>query len=398
MKQGWEIKKLGEVCNVINGLWVGKKEPFINIAVIRNTNFSKDCQLQLDNVAFIDVEVKQFSTRKLLQGDIIIEKSGGSDKQPVGRVVLFNIIDGNYSFSNFTSVLRIKSTVPLIPNFLHKCLYEYYIKGETIKLQSKTTGLRNLNMHAYLRLNIPVPPLSEQERIVAELDLLSDVIAKKREQLKQLDTLAQSIFYDMFGDPITNEKGWETSTIDNVCSSIIRGPFGSALKKEFFVEKGDSTYKVYEQKNAINKNALIGTYYISTEMYKSLSRFEIFPNDIIMSCSGTIGELFVIPFDAERGIINQALLKFTLNKKIEQNYFLFMMNLMKSKMDVKGCGIQNIGSVKYIKATMFGLPPLALQQQFASMIESIEKQKELIKQSLSEVQQLFDSRMDYYFG
>lgn len=398
MKQGWEIKKLGEVCNVINGLWVGKKEPFINIAVIRNTNFSKDCQLQLDNVAFIDVEVKQFSTRKLLQGDIIIEKSGGSDKQPVGRVVLFNIIDGNYSFSNFTSVLRIKSTVPLIPNFLHKCLYEYYIKGETIKLQSKTTGLRNLNMHAYLRLNIPVPPLSEQERIVAELDLLSDVIAKKREQLKQLDTLAQSIFYDMFCDPITNEKGWETSTIDNVCSSIIRGPFGSALKKEFFVEKGDSTYKVYEQKNAINKNALIGTYYISTEMYKSLSRFEIFPNDIIMSCSGTIGELFVIPFDAERGIINQALLKFTLNKKIEQNYFLFMMNLMKSKMDVKGCGIQNIGSVKYIKATMFGLPPLALQQQFASMIESIEKQKELIKQSLSEVQQLFDSRMDYYFN
>lgn len=398
MKQGWEIKKLVEVCNVINGLWVGKKEPFINIAVIRNTNFSKDCQLQLDNVAFIDVEVKQFSTRKLLQGDIIIEKSGGSDKQPVGRVVLFNIIDGNYSFSNFTSVLRIKSTVPLIPNFLHKCLYEYYIKGETIKLQSKTTGLRNLNMHAYLRLNIPVPPLSEQERIVVELDLLNDVIAKKREQLKQLDTLAQSIFYDMFGDPITNEKGWETSTIDNVCSSIIRGPFGSALKKEFFVEKGDSTYKVYEQKNAINKNALIGTYYISTEMYKSLSRFEIFPNDIIMSCSGTIGELFVIPFDAERGIINQALLKFTLNKKIEQNYFLFMMNLMKSKMDVKGCGIQNIGSVKYIKATMFGLPPLALQQQFASMIESIEKQKELIKQSLSEVQQLFDSRMDYYFG
>lgn len=248
------------------------------------------------------------------------------------------------------------------------------------------------------KISVPIPPMIEQERIVAELDLLSDVIAKKREQLKQLDTLAQSIFYDMFGDPITNEKGWETSTIDNVCSSIIRGPFGSALKKEFFVEKGDSTYKVYEQKNAINKNALIGTYYISTEMYKSLSRFEIFPNDIIMSCSGTIGELFVIPFDAERGIINQALLKFTLNKKIEQNYFLFMMNLIKSKMDVKGCGIQNIGSVKYIKATMFGLPPLALQQQFASMIESIEKQKELIKQSLSEVQQLFDSRMDYYFG
>lgn len=202
----------------------------------------------------------------------------------------------------------------------------------------------------------------------------------------------------MFGDPIVNEKGWKTSTIDNVCSSIIRGPFGSALKKEFFVEKDDSTYKVYEQKNAIKKDAFIGTYYISKEMYKSLSRFEIFPNDIIMSCSGTIGELFVIPFDAERGIINQALLKFTLNKNIEQNYFLFMMNLMKSKMDIKGCGIQNIGSVRYIKATKFGLPPLTLQQEFASKIEAIENQKELINKSIKETEYLFNSRMDYYFN
>ena len=91
MKQGWEYKKLGDICNVINGLWTGKKEPFINVAVIRNTNFSKDCQLNLENVAYIDVEAKQFASRKLLCGDIIIEKSGGSEKQPVGRPILFNL-------------------------------------------------------------------------------------------------------------------------------------------------------------------------------------------------------------------------------------------------------------------------------------------------------------------
>ena len=107
MKQVWEIKKLGDICDVLNGLWTGKKEPFINICVIRNTNFTKDCKLNLDDAAYIDVEVKQFSTRKLQVGDIIIEKSGGSEKQPVGRVVLFDIQDGDYSFSNFTSTIEI---------------------------------------------------------------------------------------------------------------------------------------------------------------------------------------------------------------------------------------------------------------------------------------------------
>ena len=108
MKGDCKIKKLGDVCDVINGLWTGKKEPFINICVIRNTNFTKDCKLNLDDVAYIDAEVKQFSTRKLQVGDIIVEKSGGSDTQPVGRVVLFDVRQGDYSFSNFTMILRIR--------------------------------------------------------------------------------------------------------------------------------------------------------------------------------------------------------------------------------------------------------------------------------------------------
>ena len=109
MKEGWDYKKLGEVTSTINGLWTGKKPPFINIAVVRNTNFTKDCKLDMTNVAYLDVEEKQFSTRKLQYGDIIIEKSGGSEKQPVGRPVLFNIKEGNYSFSNFTFTLRINN-------------------------------------------------------------------------------------------------------------------------------------------------------------------------------------------------------------------------------------------------------------------------------------------------
>lgn len=398
MKQGWEIKRLGDVCNVLNGLWIGKKEPFINICVIRNTNFTKDCKLNLDNVAYIDAEAKQFASRKLLVGDIIVEKSGGSEKQPVGRVVLFDIVGGDYSFSNFTSALRVKDGVDVIPKYLHRCLYAHYLRGETYKLQSKTTGLHNLDMKGYLRLPIPVPPIAEQEKIVAELDCLSGIIEKKKQQLKELDNLAQSIFYEMFGDPVENDKGWKTINIENICSSIVRGPFGSALKKEFFVEQASTTYKVYEQKHAIQKSADIGTYFIDAERFQTLKRFEVVPGDIIMSCSGTIGEFFVIPEGAERGIINQALLKYTLNDSIDQTYFLYVMEWVKENFDKKGTGLQNIGSVGTIKKTKISFPPLPLQQDFASKIESIEKQKELIAQSIKETETLFNSRMDYYFN
>lgn len=397
MKQGWEYKKLGDICNVINGLWTGKKEPFINVAVIRNTNFSKDCQLNLENVAYIDVEAKQFASRKLLCGDIIIEKSGGSEKQPVGRPILFNISDGDYSFSNFTSTLRIKENAKVNSSFLHKCLYAFYLKGETFKLQSKTTGLHNLNMKGYLRSTIPLPPKSIQLAIVSELDKINELIRLKKDQLKDYDNLAQSIFYEMFGDPVENEKGWEVTSLENVCSSIVRGPFGSALKKEFFVLPDDTNYKVYEQKHAIQKDANIGNYYVTVDKFKELSRFEVKAGDIIMSCSGTIGELFVIPSNAEKGLMNQALLKFTLNDYICKDYFLFLMESVKKNFTIRGTGLQNIGSVKIIKVMKFGLPPLPLQHLFAQRIEQIEHQKSEVTKVITDLKTLLASRMQHWF-
>lgn len=209
---------LGQITTTINGLWTGKKPPFINIAVIRNTNFSKDCRLTMNDVAMIDVEVKQFASRKLKIGDIIIEKSGGSDKQPVGRPVLFNIPEGDYSFSNFTSTLRVNDQSVILPEYLHKFLYKFYLTGKTAEMQSKTTGLRNLDFNAYKAIKVPVPSIEEQQRIVDELDLLTGIIEKKNAQLRDLDTLAQSIFNEMFGNIIANEKKWPFGRIADICA------------------------------------------------------------------------------------------------------------------------------------------------------------------------------------
>lgn len=274
-----------------------------------------------------------------------------------------------------------------------------FLKKELKRIEDDTpfVTVKHLSAKRLNQVLISVPPLPEQEKIVSELDCLSGIIEKKRQQLKELDALAQSIFYEMFGNPVENERGWEVATIDSLCSSIVRGPFGSALKKEFFVEPNPTTYKVYEQKHAIQKDSSIGTYYISAERFKSLSRFEVKSGDIIMSCSGTIGEFYEIPIDAEKGVMNQALLKFTLSNSIEKVYFLYTMEWVKDNFDKKGTGLQNIGSVGTIKKTNVALPPLPLQQSFAQKIEAIEQQKALIKQSIAEVETLFNARMQEYF-
>jgi type I restriction enzyme, S subunit len=167
---GWRWLPLEDCCTFHNGLWTGKKPPFETATVIRNTNFTADGSIDLSDVAVLEVEAKQLSKRRLLKGDIIIEKSGGGPKQPVGRVVLFDIDDGVYSFSNFTSAIRVKDQNQLDPRFLHRVLYGWYVDGRTEPLQRRSTGIRNLDFSAYQRLEVPIPPLEEQKRIVAVLD------------------------------------------------------------------------------------------------------------------------------------------------------------------------------------------------------------------------------------
>lgn len=271
---------------------------------------------------------------------------------------------------------------------------KYVLKGLDWSLIITGAAQPQITRQNLAPTKIPIPSLDEQQAIVRELDGINRLIDLQEEQLREYDRLAQSLFYTTFGE----EEKWQKATLKDICSSIIRGPFGSALKKDFFVPKSSDTYKVYEQKHAIQKNATIGAYYITKEKFEELKRFEVFPEDIIMSCSGTIGELFVIPLDAEKGVMNQALLKFHLNELATIPYFLFVMEYVKSKMTVQGCGLQNIGSVKEICKIDFPLPPLALQQTFAAQIEAIEQQKALIRKSLEDTRTLLAARMQYYFN
>lgn len=370
MNKNWTYKKLDEVCDIDYGTRVVQKKDKGSTYYVYGgggATFMVDTYNREDCFIVSRFAMSQKCTR-FVKGKFFLNDSGLS---------------------------VIPKTIDLTQAFLDKVLLA---NNDTIYSFGKGMAQRNLDVPSFKKLIIPIPPLATQSRIVSELDLLQSVIDKQKAQLKQLDNLAQAIFYDMFGDPVENEKGWEVKKIEEVCSSIVRGPFGSALKKEFFVEPSETTYKVYEQKHAIQKNANIGSYYISKDRFETLKRFEVKSGDIIMSCSGTIGEFFEIPVGAERGLMNQALLKFTLNQKIDKAYFLFTMEFVKDNFDKKGTGLQNIGSVGMVKSTPISLPPLSLQQSFAQKVEAVERQKELIIQSIREAQTLFDSRMEYYFG
>ncbi len=279
--------------------------------------------------------------------------------------------------------------------------YIFYAMPKALKeIEDRTpfVTVKHLSAKEINKIIISLPPLETQRQIAANLDKVTHTIDLCNAILEKLDLLVKSRFVEMFGDPEINPFGWERVTIADVCSSIVRGPFGSALKKEFFVEQNETTYKVYEQKHAIQKSATIGTYYVTEEKYKELKRFECVAGDILMSCSGTMGELYQLPVGCERGIINQALCKFTLNDRIIPIVFLTYMKQTIGNLETKGSGIQNIAAVSFVKAMPINLPPLEIQKKFAAFVEQTDKSKLAVKQVLEKAETLKKALMQEYFG
>ena len=188
---------------------------------------------------------------------------------------------------------------------IDKKYFVFAVRHKLKEMGRKTHGatMKHIVKKDFDGTEIPYPPYKEQVEIANNLDKIFRIIELQNQELKLLDELVRSRFVELFGDPELNPMGWEKVTLNDVCSSIVRGPFGSALKKEFFVEPSETTYKVYEQKHAIQKSASIGTYYITQEKYRELKRFECLPGDILMSCSGTMGELYQLPEGCEKGVI-----------------------------------------------------------------------------------------------
>ena len=255
MKEGWTTKSISELCDQMNGIWKGAKPPFVTAKILRTTNFTKDCQLRLDDLAIIDVEQKKMDARRLQRGDIIVEKSGGGPKQPVGRVVLFNIDDSDYSFCNFTSALRIKHQTELLPDYLYKYLTYLYFSGETEKYQSNLVGFRNLDFKGYVSMKVCYPSLSEQQRIVGILDAEFEKIdALKANAEKNLQN-AKDLFQAALKKELEPKQGWTQETIYSLSDGMFAG--GDAPKDNMSITPTND-YSIPIIANAVENDGLYG--------------------------------------------------------------------------------------------------------------------------------------------
>jgi type I restriction enzyme S subunit len=366
-----------------------------NIKVLRSTNFTNEGRLNLKEVVTRDIDPKKVKSKKLIPGDIIIEKSGGSPNQPVGRVVYFDESD-TYLCNNFTSILR-PNTNKIYPKYLHYILFCNHKFGGTNSFQNKTTGIINLQLNRYIEeIQIPLPPLATQKKIAAILDAADEYRQKTKTLIEKYDQLAQSLFLDMFGDPVRNEKGWEKKKLEYVCKKITDGTHQSPK----FLSSGIPFLFVSNiVDNQINYNT---SKFISEEEYLKLTKttpIEI--NDILYTSVGSYGNPAIVR-ENRKFCFQRHIAHLKPNHNIININFLHSMLLtpmVKNQTDVIARGVaQKTMNLREIKSIEIYYPPITIQNQFSERIQLIEAQKQQAQASLQKAEDLFNSLLQRAFN
>ena len=365
MKQGWEIKKLGEVCEVICGQ---------DYKAVKDDNGKYPI--------YGTGGVMGYASQYRCPSNSVIIGRKGSINNPLFVETEFWNVD--------TAFGVVPNKEVLCPKF-----FFLFCKSFDFTRLDVSVTIPSLRRVDILQIPIPVPHLSVQEQIVSELDLLSGIIEKKREQLEELDALAQSIFYDMFGDPITNEKGWEVKK----------------LGEEFNISSGgtpDTKITHYWDGGNISwigsnmcQNEIIynndGKYI--TDLGLSNSSAKVYQEGYVLVAlvGATIGKTALLRFPTATNQ-NVAGINVPQNSEYTSEFiFCLIRNLYELFVSI-GSGKFKMANLSFIRSLPLLSPPLPLQHQFASKIEAIERQKELIKQSISETETLFNARMQHYFN
>ena len=276
----------------LSGEWGKDDDSGNGIPVLRTTNFTNIGEVDYENVVTRNIIKKNLDEKYLRKGDIIIEKSGGSDKQPVGRVIFFDGEERTYLFNNFTGLLRVKDQANWYPRYIFYSLFSNYRKGGTRAFENKTTGLHNLKTDEYVaHYEVADASMQNQITICAQLDRVTKNIKLHQQELQKLDQLIKSRFVEMFGDPVSNPHGYEKVILSELAEIKI-GPFGSLLHKEDYIEGG---HPLLNPSHIIDgKVAPDNKLSISDEKYNELSTYQLHVGDVVMGRRGEMGRCAVV--------------------------------------------------------------------------------------------------------
>ena len=382
MKENWTYKKFGDVFN----LQMGKTPSRDNLAFWGGENIW---------VSIADLKGKYIDSTKEHITDVAVRESG-INKIPKGTAIMsFKLTIGRTAITKcdlFTNE-AIMSFEPKENGVVLADYVYYYLNGCKWTGANKAVKGQTLNKKTISENTFAYPPLSTQSRIVSELDLLQSIIDKQKAQLEELDNLAQAVFYDMFGDPVENEKGWSCE----VTSS-------KRVYQSEWHTSGVPFYRISDFTRFLEGTNIVPELFITRNKYEELKLNDQVPEagDILITSRATLGNCYIVK-DDDRFYFQDGMITWLrrMSKQITPLFivFLFKNSSFRCQIDKNQSGSTVAYlSISMLKNFILPTPPLSLQQSFAQKIGAFERQKELINQSIREAQTLFDSRMEYYFG
>ena len=386
-----ERMKLGEIVeDTISGEWgTEEKKDENDIFVIRTADFCNDGRINYSNIIKRNIAKRKIEEKSLKIGDIIVEKSGGTDKNPVGRVVLFDKENCKCLANNFTQVLRIKKEHYY--KFIFYQLFYKYKSGGTLQMFNKTTGIQNLQMKLYLNQKLNVCDKKEQIKISNLLDKVQEIVDIRKKEIEKLDELIKSQFVELFGNISEYER------LENYAVLITKG---ASPKWQGINYQNDGTLFVTSENVREGFVDISKPKYLDNKINEILPRSILKRDDILINIVGaSIGRAAKYDYDYLANI-NQAV-ALVRTQNINNIFLLTYLNsdgAIKMYDDMKKGGARENLSLKNIADLRIPKASIELQNQFAEFVKLIDKQKFEIQKSLEEMEKLQESLMNKYFG
>lgn len=391
----------------LSGEWGTDDNNGDGIPVLRTTNFTNEGAINYNDVVTRTIIKKNIDEKFLRKGDIIIEKSGGSDKFPVGRVVYFDGEGSRYLFNNFTGLLRVQNQDVWYPRYVFYSLFANYRRGGTRLFENKTTGLHNLKINDYVsRYEVNETDIENQIAICGKLDKIHAIIKLKVKELQLLDDLVKARFVELFGDPISNPLGWPVKRLDDISLLITNGntPKGGS---DNYVSEGIVFLR--SQNVWRNKIDLDDVAYIDANTHADMAKSSVHDKDILITKTGRIntensslGRAALFRGDDNSANINGHVYLVRLDGTTVPEYVVAILTGEPYRRYIRKVCVGGIDkrqiNLDQVEDFPIILPPIELQEQFADFVTQVDKSKAVVQKALDETQLLFDSLMQEYFG